>query len=109
MTVSMPARHSRPSRNFPKHKIVAVAPALPEPFAVPALMDGGIELRERQQPIAADETALIAGPAEPGKPAPDRAGLEMPVLAFEHQERRMLLQDPLGALQDAELGALDVD
>jgi hypothetical protein len=42
-----------------KNEIVAVILALPEPFAVLALMNGGIELRDRQQPIAADKTSDV--------------------------------------------------
>ena len=58
----------------------AVVPALPEPFAVLALMHLRIEVRQRLEPIAADEDAAIAKGLEPGEdlavPATETAGEE---------------------------------
>ena len=51
---------SSAARRFAKDKIVTVILALEEPFAVLALMNSGVELRDRQNLITANETALVA-------------------------------------------------
>src|SRR5882762_6868834 len=40
----------RPIRRLAKNKVVAVVPALPEPFAVLVLVHRGVELGNRQDP-----------------------------------------------------------
>jgi hypothetical protein len=82
---------------FAKDEIVAVVFALPEPLAVLALMNGGIELRDREKLVTAHETSFVAEAGEIGKHIPDTAGREMAVLAFENQQWRRPAQNPLGA------------
>src|SRR5712664_4080630 len=96
-------------QRFAKDKIVAVVLALPEPFAVLALMDRGIEFGDRQNLIAPDEASLVAEAFEIGKYILDIAGCEVPIFALENQQWRMLPQNSFGALQNSEFGALHVD
>src|SRR6202000_975336 len=74
-----------------------------------ALMHRGIELRDREKLVAAHEASLVPEGLELGKPLADRAGREMAVLAFEHQERRVLAKNPLRTLQEAKFSAFDID
>src|ERR1700736_1090230 len=94
---------------FAEDKVVAVVLALPEPFAVLALMNRRIERGDRQNLIAPDEASLVAEAFEIGKYILDIAGREVPIFALENQQGRVLSQNPLGALQNPEFGALDVD
>lgn len=89
-SVSRRRRHAGDEANrlalaLSENKIVAVIPALPEPFAVLALVQRRIEFSDRQQPVAADEATLIALAFEPGENILHMAGREMAVFAFEHQ------------------------
>src|SRR6202022_2591409 len=94
---------------FAEDKIVAVIAALPEPFAVLALMDRGIEFGNREKLTARDEASLVAKSPEIGKQILDVAGCEVAILALEHQQWRVLPEDPLRAPENPEFGALDVD
>jgi hypothetical protein len=100
---------STTGRRFAEDKIVAVVPALPEPVAVLALMNRGIEFGDRQKLVTTDKAALVAKSAEIRKHVMDISGREMPILALEDEQWGVLAQNPLGALQNPELGSLDVD
>src|SRR5882757_9350627 len=96
-------------RRFAEDKIVAVVLALPEPFVVLALMNCGIEFGDWKNLIAPDEASLVAEAFEIGKYILDIAGREVPIFALENQQWRVLSQNPFGALQNPEFGALHVD
>jgi hypothetical protein len=87
---------TRPAR-FAKDEIVAVILALPEPLAVLALMNGGVELRDREKLVTAHETSVVTEVDVIGKYIPDTARRAMAVLAFENQQWRLPAQNPLGA------------
>ena len=59
--------------------------------------------------MLADKPTLIAKPAKIRKHILDAAGREVAVLAFEHQQRGTLPQNPFRALQHSEFGAFDID
>src|SRR6202171_5948401 len=100
----------RPLRpRFVENKIVAIVLALPEPFAVLALMNRGIEFGDREKPLLEDKSSAIAEFRQIRKNILDIARAEMAVFALEHEQWRVLPQDPRSALQYLELGALDVD
>ena len=76
---------SMQASGFSKYEVVAVVLAFPEVRAVLALMNGGIELRDRQHLVAAYETADVTEAGEIRKYLFDTARREMTILAFENQ------------------------
>src|SRR5260370_9107364 len=98
----------RPVQRFAEDKIIAVVPALPEPFAVLALMKRGIEPGNRQDLIAPDEASLVAEAFEIGKYILDIAGTEVPIFALENRQWPMLRKNSFAPLQTPEFAPLYV-
>ena len=94
---------------FAKDEIVAVVLALPEPFAVLALMNRSGKFGDWQEPAAANEATLVAKPFEIREQTFHIAGRQVPVFALKHQQWSVLPENPLSALQYSELGTLHVD
>jgi hypothetical protein len=84
----------RSRARFAENEIVAIVLALPEPFAVLALMNRGIEFGGWKNLVAPDEASLVAKALEIRKHILNRAGREVPIFALENQQWRVLSQNP---------------
>src|ERR1700686_1882367 len=95
----------RPLRpRFVENKIVAIVLALPEPFAVLALMHRGIEFGDREKPLLEDKSSAIAEFPQIRKNILDIAGAERAVSALKDEHGAVLRQDPRSPLQPPNLG-----
>jgi hypothetical protein len=72
-------------------------------------MDFLSELRDRESFPAMDKRAAVSDLLKVPEHITDAALSEMPALAFENQERSVSPQDSICALENADLGPLNID
>jgi hypothetical protein len=72
-------------------------------------MDFLSELRDRERSAAVDEGAAVSDLFKVSEYITDAALSEMTALAFENQERPVSPQDSICALENADLGPLNID
>lgn len=72
-------------------------------------MDFLSELGDWKRPSSVDEGAAVSDLFKVPEYITDAAFSEMPALAFENQERPVSTQDPICALENADLGPLNID